>query len=88
MKNDNQALLMSDMQETKLKKTPICCHKDSRIFAKGLCSKCYLKTRAKATSCMHVDRPAYAKGKCASCYQTMKRRLRNQLNKGEELIDE
>ena len=47
-----------------------CPHKDSKHYAKGMCSLCYRKRgrEAQAHSCPHKNRLLYSKGMCQCCY--------------------
>jgi hypothetical protein len=55
-------------------KATACEHKDSPLYARGLCSTCYARWRRKspdtprATKCLHTNRAMCAYGLCSTCY--------------------
>lgn len=57
-----------------------CPHTDSKYYAKGMCSKCYLSFGRNhlATACEHKDRMFYALSMCLQCYHKNKhQKLKN-----------
>ena len=72
-------------------KVTACPHKNSALYAMGMCNHCYHKYGRKgmATDCIHAnERPMYAKGKCQSCYindyNKQKRRQKKLESKNEK----